>query len=807
MKNAVFYIVLAAMALPAGLAEAQTSSEDYYDSGVLAFREQRYSEAVRDFERAIENQPEYPEAHFLLARIYYETPLKDTRKAKKSLETALEQDPGNIQYMVAKLLQLRDEPWNFISEKIRESQRRALAVKILELDSTNAYAHEELGASYIRDFWRYRNAIMIPDHEIGRSYYHADDYVENFGNENTGLIFDPTGQAAVTSDELEALAAAQQQGLNNIAFVDDPTDVFLNDEFDVEGLQDMGVPVVELSRRAERVYQRAVDHLKKALESNPRHRSVYDYLMEIYVLKGEDEEALKLLANMYVYYPDDEDLWTYLGYAHYKAGNIEASAKSFETAMTKMPPELVKAYNDLSNVISDRDRKAYNADPVGFAAQYWSSKDPRFLTPFNERKLEHYSRLVYADLLYDAPGIGQRGWETERGKILVRYGPPKSELTIFPNTKEVVHDVGGYGGIQADEGGGGRVLQSNDRFEELNTYNIWDYGDFKFVFEDPFRTGEYRLYSPRADVIAAGALPWENDYTIIAKETIAEIPERYEYEAPGRQINLPYLVNVFKGSSDQADVYVHYGVPIEDDFDHSAENIEVTAREGTFLISEDHDILVEKRRSIYGLRTNQILTFDDANLWVNTQSFSGTPGNRDVSVEFELGSGSTVAVQRRSITIPDYSADRLALSDVLLAYNIEEAIDNKPAGGGHIVRNNLSINPAPWSVFSIQQPVYLYFEVYGLKQGNDGSRQYEVEAILSKKDDRTGIGRVIGGIFSRGDKGVSLTLPFSTNSPDDGQYLILDASNQEAGLYTLVVKVTDTATGKTVESEKDIFFE
>ena len=48
-----------------------------------------------------------------------------------------------------------------------------------------------------------------------------------------------------------------------------------------------GVPVLDLSRRAQNAYERAIGHLKKSLETDPRRRSVYDEMMEIYALKGE----------------------------------------------------------------------------------------------------------------------------------------------------------------------------------------------------------------------------------------------------------------------------------------------------------------------------------------------------------------------------------------------------------------------------------------------------------------------------------------------------------------------------------------
>ena len=63
-----------------------------------------------------------------------------------------------------------------------------------------------------------------------------------------------------------------------------------------------------------------------------RHRSIYDYLMEVYSLKGEWQDALEMLQQMYVFFPEDSDLWTYLGLSHYRAGNVDAAGKAFETS-------------------------------------------------------------------------------------------------------------------------------------------------------------------------------------------------------------------------------------------------------------------------------------------------------------------------------------------------------------------------------------------------------------------------------------------------------------------------------------------
>jgi hypothetical protein len=174
-------------------------------------------------------------------------------------------------------------------------------------------------------------------------------------------------------------------------------------------------------------------------------------------------------------------------------------------------------------------------------------------------------------------------------------------------------------------------------------------------------------------------------------------------------------------------------------------------------------------------------------------------------MEFETAGGGTVAVQRREVDIPDFSGDALNVSDVMLAYRIEESLGEEPSYGD-IVRRGLSISPAPWSVFSSNQPIYLYFEVYDLEHSEQGQTVYEMEAILSPRDQSKGLTKFVKNIFG-GTKGVSVSLPGSGTAADEGHYLILDAANQETGLYTLTLRVTDKVSGKSVEREQDLLLE
>ncbi len=805
-------VFLLGLCCPPPVAWAQSTDSDMAE-GRRAFGEASYEQAEQALLRVTESDPDRAEAHYLLARLYTETPLVDPGKAEDALDEALRIEPENTGYLVAKLVQLRQESRNLIKERILEQRRITLSRKILSIDSTNAFAHEELGTLFIRDFWRYRNAIMFPSMTFSGNLHQ--------GSQAMALGDPPLAMEAPLQEDIEAeegFSAAQAGPPETVpAFVDDPGRVFLADRFDVEQLEEQGVPIMDLSRRAQGAYERAVAHLGSALKSDPRRLAAYRQLMKLYALKGEYVSAREMLESMYASFPELPDTWLYLGLAQAYGGDEEGAANAFETALRYMDPEAKNVFETLSLLLLPDEEDRYEEDPVSYAARFWASKDPRYLTPWNERKTEHYARLVYADLLYGSEALGLRGWDTERGHILVRYGPPERDVVIVPGSSSGIRDLGTAPTARSDPRSvltpsdmnftprGAHLGGDFDMLAEANTFNIWDYGDFRFVFEDPFRNGEYRLYSPSASDMSAGVPAWLNDYSLTAKETIARIPERYEYETPGRRVDIPFVTSAFKGNDGEADLYVAYGIPIAEG-GLQQETIDISARIGAFLVSENRNILLERRQTIYGLRREQMRSFEEAHLWVGAQAMASPPGRHEVSMEFETASGATVAVQRRSIDVPDFRQDQLQASDLMLAYGIEEN-SRTDSEGGVLQRAGFSIAPAPWNVFSHRQPIYLFFEIYQLTLDENGATRYEMEARLAPRNNAKGVARFVKNLFGGRGGGVSVSVPGTGSSPDETNYLILDATNQAPGLYTLALRVRDLATGKSVERTTDLFLE
>lgn len=776
---------LALVALLAGAAHAQ---EAPVAEAELAYRQGRFAEAAQVLERAIAAAPDDPEAHYLLARVLYDpdNPSRNEGAAGREIERAIELDPDNALYLSARLEHLRGDTWNFFQEMVRLQQRKRLALEILEIDPDNGVAHEELGIQALFDYYTYRNAISFPGLRFAAATRNVADPAEaEPGNENN-----------TDGDQNLLLEAADPFTSTNTLY--EPGAIATPNRFAIDRLRESGAAVLSYRRRADAAYGEAVRHLRQAVDADPRRREVYDHLIRLAVLSGRYAEVAPDIQEMYVQFPEDPTMWLYLGLVGHRLSQYEAADVAFREALDRMGDETRAAFSDLRLILPPEEHAAYLADPDAYAQRYWTSRDPRFLNAANERRTEHYARLTTADLLYRSDRLGIPGWDTERGRLHVRYGLPVSDVVIEGGFGEILQQY-----VDRDPSYLGSAMEVT-----ANRFNVWDYGDFTLVFEDPNRNGEFRLYSPPADLYALSNARevYRMDFAQQAEERVRETPERYTFEAPGRQVELPYRVTAFKGEGGETDLYVNYGIPIAADPEAGEgvqPDVDVTVKTGAFLIGPSRDLQVERRRTVYGLRGAQIVPFEQTRLWTSTEAMTATPGDYEVSLEFETASGGTSAVQRRAVAVPDYSGDALQLSDLLLAYYVEEADAPEP---GRVFRDGVSAQPAPWGVFGGDDPVFLLFEVYGLDL-RDGRSDYEVEARLVPKDTSRGLRRLARRVFGGGDPAVSTAFEAQGDRADETQYLSLDAAGQDPGLYTLTVTVRDRVSGETAEQETDLLLE
>lgn len=791
-------LVAAAVLLAAAPALAQapggdpgsSPAEPLIEAGLDALDRGDRPAALAAFVRATEADDENAEAHFRLASVLFaDGPLQDLGRAREAIRRAVDLEPDNVDYMAAELETLKGQGWNFWIEFSRATRRVDLAKRILALDSLNAFAHEELATAAIRDYYQYRNAVWTR----GLSFYSPSYIAEGLPDEVAGSV--PGGASGEEQEILSGVEAgnrpstplttANVQGTNEIAT--------RGDRFDLDALDSYGT--ISFEGRATEALEAATYHLDIALKQDPRRRGLYDDVMRLAALSGDWGSALAPLRKMFVHFPEDPAMWRYVGLTNHRLGQWEAAAAAFDNALDRMDEEERAIFSDLSMVLPPSERDAYRADPETYAARFWSARDPRFLNPYNERRLEHYARLTTADLLYRSRDLDLPGWNTERGEVFVRYGPPPRDVIIEGEFGSVLEQFADRDPSMADPGG----------LADANRFNVWDYGDLKFVFEDPNRNGEFVLYSPPADLfgLPSARNVEDMDFVLRANEAFRETPERYDFTVPGRQVEIPARVTAFRGEGDRADVYVHFGVPLAEGAGADGRTVETNIQTGAFLVGEANDLLAERRKTVYGLRASQIVSYDAVSLWVGTESLDARPGNYDVAVEFETADGAAAGVHRETVEIPNFAGSNLQLSDLLLAVQVEEGV---PAGPGRLQRGDFAIQPSPWGVYAIGDPIAVYFEVYNLGV-EGGQATYEVEARLVPKDQSRGIGRVFKRLFGGRERGVSTAFPVQVPSPDDRQYVLLDATGQEPGIYTFTLEIRDRVTGARAEREVDLLLE
>ncbi|MEX2260963.1 MAG: GWxTD domain-containing protein, partial [Bryobacteraceae bacterium] len=145
-----------------------------------------------------------------------------------------------------------------------------------------------------------------------------------------------------------------------------------------------------------------------------------------------------------------------------------------QTDRAETSPYVKWLNEDVAYIITDEERAAFQKlmtkeQREKFIEQFWLRRDPTPGTGENELKEEHYRRIGYANKRFRTSG--RPGWQTDRGRMYIPYGPPDE--------------------IESHPSGGGQTVYP---------FEIWKYryvegigNNVSFTFVDRTRTGDYRL--------------------------------------------------------------------------------------------------------------------------------------------------------------------------------------------------------------------------------------------------------------------------------------------------------------------------
>ncbi len=522
------------------------------------------------------------------------------------------------------------------------------------------------------------------------------------------------------------------------------------------------------------IRRRMEEHYRAALRYNPTHYDAGRRLMLILVEENRLDEYLFIARRLVDAHPQRAGPQLYLGLGLHATGREDEAGVAFDAALAKMPTQGRLAWENLEQFMRREPAKAYSQldgeQRDSYQAHYWRLTDPLYLTEANERRLEHLSRVAYVDLRFSEPATGRRGWETERGIIFIRYGPP---------------DVAA-------------VARGAGTYDARNTI-VWAYAP-----------GPVFMFSQRPGYFHAR---FAGNYEWVANEARYVQPAAYT-NIPSIPMLEPMPVQIarFRGASpEEISVEIHSELPLEvmsAGLDMERGEIET----GLFLLNQQGDRIVQQVET-------EVLEYADASTRNALRSWRlllPAPGKLVAAVEARDGATWRAATARDTFTAHFFSDDSLALSDMLLAESL------RPLAAKPLRRADYDIAANASRRYAKDQPVVIYYELYGLQPDGEGFASYEVSLAVTLKSlnregtvlggDRNPLA-IIGvladawGFSPVGDDRLELrfTRELDMKGRDRAtEYHSLDLQQAPAGEYEITLKVWD-ALGEELATRTRVF--
>lgn len=524
---------------------------------------------------------------------------------------------------------------------------------------------------------------------------------------------------------------------------------------------------------------KAEGFFKKAIRSDPERTDSYMHLSYMNSEAGRYESGIPLLKKVVQIDSLNKNAYLFMGYLYYKTLNFDSSQAAYKKALNLMTADERKEFQDSTSFILMGSAEPEDADPDSSVNQFWNHKDPLYLTKYNERLLEHYSRVAYSNLMFSVAKQNVTGWKSDRGEIMLRYGEPESRVRFRP------------------------YINAGGRTQMMMKTDVWLYKNKSFGFTDDYWTKNFRFSTPTLN---------GRYYSQFGADTYADMqslrridPEEYEPRFRGPVFAIPYSIFQFKDLDNEQDLktqlYLSYALDISKDYEY-LDRYNVQHQSGLFLFDSSNTIISKKVDEFTYLGKDKVLRFNSSEkYWVNSIETEADPDSLSMAFEVVRRRDGGVSTNHFRLLVKDYDQKDLEMSDIVLA----SAIDKKSPDKYALVRDNLGILPNPSGTFTGTTPVFIYYEVYNLGQDADTKTNFEQRITIKSVNENSFIQNVFSSLvhlFGTENKDeVTLTTAYQSFKKNTPVYLQLDMSSYPPGDYIITVTVDDKLAGREASSE------
>lgn len=714
-----------------------TTAEDRFRTAVERLGRVSTEESLRALRDVLAADENHVPAHVEIARLHMSKNTPLARSnAEKYLRRAIRLDPENGEHRVL----LGDLLWaqGFLSNAKRQYE------EVLAWDPRNARAAFGLGVYYLKDFIKYWNMI------------------------------------------------------------------------DMEG--DSHSVMLEWRHFAREYRELAIRYLGQSIRYDPGFRDAYYQLGLVYMedMRSAPDAAGRALVNvansLLKAYPADKDALLFVGLGYHTGGYPEKAWDFYERALDGMHLEERSIIESLETVAGDEERvRVAEADSQTQEAggewvdtsereRYWRRQDPLLLTERNERRMEHYRRVAYANLRFGKPRQGIAGWRTEMGRVYIKYGEPLSRNVTRPEVEVAQRGIA----------------------VQLHT-ELWAYEGFSFRFRNWNGLDGWH-FDVSSMVFPYGE--WVLDRT----------PQRFVDPYRDLKYSMPYQVAAFR---DAGRIRLEVAYAIAKERLRMSEMGAVDLQDGLFVFDGAWN---EVSRAVYATRRLADAGADSlrGRYLLSKSILMVDPGDYHLITEVQDRGTRSIGTFRDTFAL---AAEYISptMSDLLVATGIEMD-DPFPER-----REDLRVALNPLHTFYQSESVYIYFEAYNLTRDDFGRTKYEITYRIGQPEENEAVpgrfeavalaeppGKVrlrIGAVREDGpveyqvryipaerdrvsrmfrrfetEAGeTAVTVRYEGDRADDFTYLQIELDRVPAGVHALTVELKDVNSGGQGDERRVLF--
>lgn len=596
--------------------------------------------------------------------------------------------------------------------------------------------------------------------------------------------------------------------------------------------------------RFENNYELSEQKFRAVIEQDERFSgfgfpNVWMLLGDLYKSTGKLEKAIDAYKQGALM--DLEDTWPLIEIAkiYIEMNRPEEASEAFYAGLTGIRDQdkHARLFSEIRDIATKKEKEkwdslSHSAERAEFLKVFWMRRDPNPLDKENQRLVEHYRRLSYAQQTYSKP---MAPYYDERGLVYINLGKPdavyigKSGVNIRDNETWVYNSIQAGLNIDFVNMGGSYVMrplldavQNSATLPEI--INMFDersmihpyYAKMKMKIQaqadvEKARADEAMYYADQNNIyslLAAATMMQNSQYGYkmlghneyrqdnVDNELYAGGNQRFEFDFGAPHLPINFNVASFRSGAGASRLEFYYTVPFKEMV--FAQHI---TKPGYF------NSTLKLKLKVFDLKFNEIKYFESQYSVVASEKEKETlyfldqiafdslqPGRYNLALEIRNNENDKVGIYQFTVNVKDYSPDSLSLSHIEIAQYVETTLSKdkyvKP-------KSTMRVVPNPAAGLVKTKPLTIYYEIYNLSLNNEGKTSYQVSYSIKMAESNQSFLSTISGLFSSADRsGTSTVTAKEGKSRHEKEYIAFDISELPEGIATLEVKVKDLNTQK-----------